>query len=453
MSKYDEINSLYDLKSLCDFLNSNITIVKIGFQFNKNNLKYASLIQEYLDLNIIENSNKFYFFLGESSYGECCVDEVTAKHLNPDVIIRVGDSCMTKTKDLKVYYLPEKRRLSEKIIEEISNILITEAQSLTSRLFFYYDSSYYSNFNQLDKLKAEKNLLLPLNTSNTTNEMTNILEITNKSYMVNKENPELNIDDRLIILNIVNEFGNEAYSYELIMKYSKLCSIKCISVKIDENQALLENFDISMSNKLFTNRFNLSLKAKESQTFGILIGNLNISSINNILLKIKKLLHKNNKKYYTFLLGKITDDKLANYVEYIDCFILVACTCNSFISRKACMKPIICPIDLLFAFNEKQWDMTYSFDPNYFVNIDSELNQKYMQIDKLNNDIQSEALALIDKDEKKALSLVFSNNIITHFEERKFKGIEINKDKSYSKEIRKGKKGLPIKYENIDQIK
>ena len=33
--------------------------------------------------------------LGDTSYGECCVDEVAAQHLNADAVIHFGHTCLT----------------------------------------------------------------------------------------------------------------------------------------------------------------------------------------------------------------------------------------------------------------------------------------------------------------------------------------------------------------------
>ena len=35
--------------------------------------------------------------LGDTSYGECCVDEVAAEHVGADSVIHYGHTCMTPT--------------------------------------------------------------------------------------------------------------------------------------------------------------------------------------------------------------------------------------------------------------------------------------------------------------------------------------------------------------------
>ena len=121
-------------------------------------------------------------------------------------------------------------------------------------------------------------------------------------------------------------------------------------------------------NKIFYKRFHLIQQAKESEVFGIIVGSLSILNLNPLLEEIKNTLKLNKKKYYQLLLGKITDEKLANFVEYIDCFILIACPFSDFYNKKALMKPLVSPLDVKIAFDSQySWDMSYSFDIDFIL--------------------------------------------------------------------------------------
>lgn len=45
------------------------------------------------------------FVLGDTSYGECCVDEVAAQHLLADVVVHYGPACLSPTRELPVLYV------------------------------------------------------------------------------------------------------------------------------------------------------------------------------------------------------------------------------------------------------------------------------------------------------------------------------------------------------------
>ena len=129
-------------------------------------------------------------------------------------------------------------------------------------------------------------------------------------------------------------------------------------------------------NNVFYKRFNLVEKAKESDVFGLIVGSLSIDGLNDILEDLKRTLRLSNKKFYTFLLGKITLEKLSNFVEYIDCFVLIACPFSSFYDFKTLMKPLVSPLDLKLAFDPNyKWDMSYSFDIKNILNKSEHLTQ------------------------------------------------------------------------------
>jgi len=73
----------------------------------------------------------------------------------------------------------------------------------------------------------------------------------------------------------------------------------------------------------------------------------------------------------------MTPEKLSNFVEYIDCFILIACPQSSFEDHKALMRPIVSPLDIKIAFDPNyKWDMSYSFDNNFILSKPIEVEKK-----------------------------------------------------------------------------
>jgi diphthamide synthase subunit DPH2 len=146
-------------------------------------------------------------------------------------------------------------------------------------------------------------------------------------------------------------------------------------------------------NSVFYKRFNLVQKAKESEVFGIIVGSLSLDGLNDIIEDLKKTLNLVDKKYYAFLLGKITLEKLSNFVEYIDCFVLIACPFSAFYDFKTLMKPLVSPLDIKLAFDSSySWDMSYSFDIKAILNKPNDTKQLYSK----NEDIATELSKITD---------------------------------------------------------
>lgn len=88
-----------------------------------------------------------------------------------------------------------------------------------------------------------------------------------------------------------------------------------------------------------------------------------MDGLNDIISQVKRYLKSANRKYYTFLLGKFTDEKIANFSEHIDCFVLISCPQTALKYWRVLMKPIANPLDVKMAFDSDcEWSGSYAFD-------------------------------------------------------------------------------------------
>ena len=74
---------------------------KVTLQFPDSLLSYAPKVVESLQRRL----NMSFAVLGDTSYGDCCVDEVAAEHLGSDGLIHYGNSCLTPTQRLPVLHI------------------------------------------------------------------------------------------------------------------------------------------------------------------------------------------------------------------------------------------------------------------------------------------------------------------------------------------------------------
>jgi diphthamide biosynthesis protein 2 len=64
--------------------------------------------------------------------------------------------------------------------------------------------------------------------------------------------------------------------------------------------------------------------------------------------RVKAILKAANKKFYTFVVGKVNVPKLANFQE-IDIFVLIGCPLSSLLDSRDFFKPMITPLELELA--------------------------------------------------------------------------------------------------------
>ena len=470
----------FDYDSLTNFIQENNNISIISIQFSP---EYQIDFQEdfYEKIKLLLPKEKKIYIIGDTSYSKCCCDEVTAMHVKSDIIIRVGSSCFTQNKKMPIYYLINNSEFSEEIISQFKNELYNtidnqiKTDNKTENLIIFYKENYQKNL--IYKIKNE--LISEINEKYKKNVIfANINAIDydkeTKNKLIYNENPLIygrqllpnlknNKIDNTCSLLYIGDNTEDSLLTELSLRFcNTVNNIFGLFFNKDkqcfEGQVLPKTF----SSKLLYRRFNLIEKAKECSTFGILIGSLSIPNLNRMIDLIKSLLQSQERKVYTLLLGKITDEKLANFTEYIDAFVLIGCPFNQGYNSKAIDKPIMSPLDVKYAFDENySWDGFYSFDVDYILINDNEIKeqlenikiQKEKEIEQIQNKINKENLESIQKIEtNQALAPIFSLDIIEKYETRKFKGLQINNDDPEINEIRKvvkGKRGIPIKYEKI----
>lgn len=88
--KHKNIESLYEIdRTVTKILEGDHK--KIALQFPDEFLADAAAVSEQLRIK----TDKEIFILADTSYGSCCVDEVAAEHVNADLIVHYGRSCLS----------------------------------------------------------------------------------------------------------------------------------------------------------------------------------------------------------------------------------------------------------------------------------------------------------------------------------------------------------------------
>ena len=465
----------FDLNSLINFIQNNEEIKTISLQFS---IEFQKNYQEdfYENIKLLLPKDKKIYIIGDTSYSQCCCDETTAMHVNTDLIIRIGSSCFTQNKKMPIYYLIDNIDFQEEKInqfkseffDKIENKLKSEKN--LENIIFFYNEKFQKNliYKIKDELtrkikdEYEKNIYFAeINIADYNKETKEKIKYDEGEILYGRQiKPKIakKIDNTFLIIYLgIN--SEENLLYELSLRYCNIVNdILFISFNEEKQIFLGEILNKNFSSKLLYRRFNLIEKVKECNTFGILIGSLSYPNLNKIIDLIKSLLEFQEKKVYTLLLGKITEEKLSNFTEYIDAFILIGCPFNPGYNKKIVNKPIVIPLDIKYAFDENySWDGFYSFDVDYILINDKEIKEKLndikIQKEKELENINKNIMSLQKIETNQALAPIFSLDILEKYEIRKFKGLEIHKDEPEFNEIKKatkGKKGIPIKYESIE---
>ena len=81
------------------------------------------------------------FILGDTTYGECCVDEIAAEHISSDGVIHFGHTCLTATCRLPALWIFTRKSCD---VTSLSSALEDKAREApaTCPLVLVYDVEY-----------------------------------------------------------------------------------------------------------------------------------------------------------------------------------------------------------------------------------------------------------------------------------------------------------------------
>ena len=332
--------------------------------------------------------------LGDTSYGECCVDCVAAEHIGSDGLIHFGDTCFAPTEKLPILYIfTQSSTLEIKDFFYHLDKVFNHANTITKQVAIFYDVPYHQTLTSpLIKEFAVKNIYIcrPPHEKDVTKTNIDFLDkcdnkgdtsqnhyllcgrlIPNMLYETTDFNTDENSScDKQSEWAIVYIGHSDIYSQYLALTFPRAQHY----LYLPNKKMFLESS--SNVTKALMRRYFAIEKTKDAERIGILVGTLGVVKYRDIIDKCRDIIKSAGKRQYTFLVGKPNAPKLANFPE-IDVFVVVACPLNSIelvignISKgrersgSEFLRPIITPYELDVALNPKQEWTGGSFKARY----------------------------------------------------------------------------------------
>ncbi|KAJ1654812.1 Diphthamide biosynthesis protein 2 [Dispira simplex] len=321
-----EYYDFYSIERTCQTIRDH-GYQRVALQFPDTLLADATVVYQELR----KNTPSEIFVLADTSYGSCCVDEVAADHVQADLIVHYGHSCLSAPSRIPVLYVFGKAPIDlNKACRVFSEAF---GRGKTRPLLLLYDVTYH-------------HAMVPLDPSGDS-ALTVNSESAPRSHGGRDYNltPGTSIQDYTLVY-----IGEESLTLSHIILTHQSCPI----YSYDPNTHQLTE-QTPKTNKALMRRYVMMQKARDADTIGIVAGTLGVAAYRDVLTHLKQIIQASGKKYYEFVMGKLNVAKLANFME-IDVFVLVACPENSLIDSKEFYRPVVTPFELQLSLQkEVEW--------------------------------------------------------------------------------------------------
>ena len=275
------------------------------------------------------------FILGDTSYGACCVDEIAAEHVNADVVIHYGRSCLSPSAKLPVIYVFTRRDMdlngAVEAFKEAYPDFDAKTLIMTDTPYSHHIPDLFQNLTSLGysniystEITHDPNSLIP---NRSLPSSIDSIDELRRCHLFHVSEPP---DSLLLTLS------SRVKSFRIfpcnLTGHSKRSILSSSEAKLRRRYALVTNLS-------------------SCSVFGILINTLSVKNFLHVTDHVKKLISRAGKKAYTFVVGKINPAKVANFSE-IEGWIVIGCWESSLIESKEFWKPIITPFELELALQD-----------------------------------------------------------------------------------------------------
>lgn len=266
--------------------------------------------------------------LADTSYGACCVDEVAAEHVDADVVVHYGRSCLSPTARLPVIYVFTTKPLD---MEATIAGFKETYKDPDEKVCLMADIPYTHHIPTLYQRLSEEGY---------TNVFATEVVRNPSSLLPNRTiPPEAQQDAEALKHYSVFHISSPPTSLLLII-FSRVQRIHVFPTSTSGPTALE-----SSTSQLLRRRYALIIRLSTVPVFGILINTLSVANYMDALRHCQDLISRAGKKSYVFVVGKVNPAKLANFAE-IGGWVVIGCWESSLIESEDFYRPIITPFEL-----------------------------------------------------------------------------------------------------------
>ncbi|KAE8354890.1 hypothetical protein BDV28DRAFT_155869 [Aspergillus coremiiformis] len=290
------------------------------------------------------------YILADTSYGTCCVDEVAAEHVDADVVVHYGRSCLSPTSRLPVIYVfthkplpidPIIRAFKEIYPDPITKVILAADVTYTDHIPAVYSrlvEEGYTNLFATDLIHNPSSAIPNRTVPDSVHESP---ESLSEWSLFHLSNPPTAL---------------------LMTLASRVASIHIYPTN-DPTSEDVKPLPASTAIAL-RRRYAILTSLTTVPIFGILVNTLSVKNYLHIVDHVKQKIAEAGKKSYMFVVGKLNAAKVANFSE-IGGWVVIGCWESSLVDSRDFWKPVITPFELELALQgdaERVWTGVWQSD-------------------------------------------------------------------------------------------
>ncbi|CAA9956523.1 diphthamide biosynthesis protein [Pyrenophora teres f. maculata] len=302
------------------------------------------------------------FILGDTSYGACCVDEVAAEHVDADVVVHYGRSCLSPPSRLPVIYIFTERPL------DLEAVMATFRETYTdkeAKIILMADIPYSHHIPTLYKHLCDDGY--------THVHATEIVH-NPSSPLPNRTVPATVADTEEGLCEYALFHISDPPASLLLTLSSRVASIHIYPTT--STSSTPPTASLASTARTLSRRYALLTSLSTTPIFGILINTLSVKNYMHILSHVQQQIAAAGKKSYTFVVGKVNAAKVANFSE-VGGWVVIGCWESSLIESSEFWRPMITPWELGLALKsdeERVWTGAWEADFQKVLDGEKEVN-------------------------------------------------------------------------------
>ncbi|PYI05733.1 diphthamide biosynthesis protein [Aspergillus sclerotiicarbonarius CBS 121057] len=270
------------------------------------------------------------YILADTSYGTCCVDEVAAEHVDADVVVHYGRSCLSPTARLPVIYVFTHKPLAlDKVVRAFKETYPDPA----SKVILAADVTYCDHVPAVHARLVEEGY-------------------TNLFATDVLHNPSSAIPNRTVP-DSVQESPESLSEWQLFHISDPPTALlltlasRVAAIYIYPTDATGDNVKPLAASTMaaLRRRYAILTSLNTAPIFGILVNTLSVKNYLHIVDHVRERIAAAGKKSYLFVVGKLNAAKVANFSE-IGGWVVIGCWESSLVDSRDFWKPVITPSEL-----------------------------------------------------------------------------------------------------------